>query len=571
MNVCDEFVSFLENKLSRSVPSRRLQQHISDFAARCDAPLDDSPRMRVSCLRQTLLHGLSHKQRFGIPDPLPRIVGLFDLSGEKSLLVSNSVCLLEAAVLGFSPKGDHPRHMRELQTLVQWADANKMGLLCVAVLPWQAGVGWASFEIRTFVDRGGSSWPRVKDGHRYICNHVVGVRDGSASLGDHCDRVGQREVSALADAVCAVSLDDVIPTEPMTERRLAVLEETARRLVFERNLMREESARCKLDEEERIVKAVAHREELAQKQHTQALKVRNECESKIEEANTRTAQALSDLAESKASLGAAMRSNAEMSLQLRECEEKTTRQKKTASQAAQALNRQISQLKSQLKKANDAASHNADYTLQEARREMREGHAYETRALKERINDQGITIQKLAEIIDRKETEFDAQTKKFDATCTRAKEDAVLLSTTLERERQLTAELHATTVKIEEMGVTLMTARACSEESTTCTTGKTTKFKHISAQTCSVGCGTTTVASTQTDTMVDCNEPLSDAEIARAAHRALSKLTGVALAVRSPYVPVFHGHNHVPQFRPHDANITIDACPPTQRNVLGRM
>ena len=564
MHPCPDFKAFVETNLSGSASARKLKQHLCDFDARTQGPPDDSPRLLVSGLRHTLLCGLSGKQRFGIPNPTPRVIGLFDLSGEKSLLVSESTHLLRAAIFGFSPRCHHARHHRELETLVQWADKHEMGLLCVAILPWQTGVGWAAFEIRTFAIRGEGPTLNVQDGHRFMCNHLMGVRDGSSTFGDHGNRFDNKEVRALADDVCAVSLDRLNADEPPTEKRIAVLQETARRLAKERQLVREEHALYKQNEEERVSKAVAQKEAIALEQHVLSTRMRDECQLKLISAQEEVSQASSRAALSEAAHTTAMRANAELSLHLRECEENLKRQKSAAALARQCFNQQLSQLKSRVKKATDAASDELDRNLHEAQRQLRQVQdEYQSLSVtsKAKIHDQRITIQKLTEIIDRKEDEYTAQSKTLKAAQQNATQQARVHEETLQREKNLTRKLKLSEDALGQTtwGPADKSTNKCKDKhkescATTLATGPTSITRntgiHVLVQTATVGCGTTAVASTQTEDNTEPNEPLGTAEVAKSAYRALHKLIECAQSPRSPYVPAFYGHQHVARFRP---------------------
>jgi hypothetical protein len=568
MHQCEDFAAFVETNLSVSASARKLKQHLCDFDARTRSVPSDSPRLLVAGLRHTLLCGLSGKQRFGIPNPTPRVIGLFDLSGEKSLFVSESTHILHAAVKGFSPRCDHERHLREIETLVQWADDNKMGLLCVAMLPWQAGVGWAAFEIRTFVIRQEGQTQTVQDGHRFVCNHLLGVRDGASTFNVHAGRFDTKEVRALADEVCAVSVDRLETDELPAEKSIVVLQETARRLVTERQQMREEYARYKHNEDDRVLKAVAQKEAIALQRHVQATRVRDECEGKVKSAEERLAQALSQATVSKEAHLAETRINAELSLNLRECEEKMTRDKDAAAQAAQSFNRTITQLKSKLKKATDASSEKVDNLLNDANRRLRhtqdEYHSLSVSS-KARIYDQRITIQKLTEIIDRKETEFAAQSETLKAAQQSANKQATVYKEVVQREQELMRKLntcesalHKTTCLLKSTNIIAETARKELEDkkqevyTIPPSTGPTSNSRSmgIQVQTSTVGCGTTTVASTQTENNTEPNEPLGTAEVAKAAHLALNRLIECAHSPRSPYVPAFYGHQRNARFWP---------------------
>ena len=77
--------------------------------------------------------------------------------------------------------------------------------------------------------------------------------------------------------------------------------------------------------------------------------------------------------------------------------------------------------------------------------------------------------------------------------------------------------------------------------------------KNSCVQTCSTGCGTTTVACTQTDP-IDLNECLPKAyafsELSKQAMDAVGSLIVACQEPRSPYVPNFHAHARVPNFDP---------------------
>ena len=556
---------FVRDNLSGSAPARHLRAHLQNFESRVNAPAADSARSRVRLLRQTLLHGLQNGKRCGLPDKLPRVVVLLDLSGEKALLTSDaSTLLLSAVVTGFASHHDRARHLRELCTLEAWAEEQGLGLLGVAVLPWQAGVGNCAFEIRTFKQDG----ERVLDGQKLIAHHLIGVRDGSRTTNPPEAPVGAKEVRALADNVAAVSVDLVeTPAAPEEEesKQVSGMQAIARRLASERNEMRLQMERQKENEEERVLQAVAKKEAIALEKHVQATKLRNTCEEKMKASEAAVQAAMAEKVAAEKATAEAKRALAEMSLHLKETETAAKQHKKLANAASAASTRQLADLRATVQELQRQQKDTG--AIERAEEAVRSKLNGELAELRRKVADHVETIGKLAEVIDRTEGEkaavalqleeykgqlgkvkearkrADTGRKEAETRVAEARTEAASLKAALEAER---ARATAQKEKLEQE-IAAAVARQAEEKAT----GPTSVRRSTEVQTTSFGTGTTTVAATQTDPPTEDNAPLSNAEIAKAAHRALNRLCEVAQLPRAVYSPSFHGHVMPPKaFRP---------------------
>lgn len=550
--------SFIENNLSGSAPARKLKTHLVNFEARL-VPIADCPRVRISLLRRTFKHGLENGRRFGLPATLPRAIALLDLSGEKALLTSDSPTMLMAAVVtGFSAFHDRDRHLRELCTLETWGTEHGMSFLCIAVLPWQSGIGHVAFEVRTFKEQDGT----ILDGQKLVCSYLMGVRDGSATRSPEGAPVGGKEVKALADAVSAVSVDggEAAPVEE--DKKVAVLQETARRLMAQRQELMQEIEVQKENESERVSKAVARKEAVALEKHVQATRLRNACDEKLKASDAAAREALKNKIDADKASAEARRALAETSLRLKECEEGAARQKKAASTASSASARLLCELRAQLSELQKAPPPPARDIHKEKLQEQ-------VADLNRRAADNVDTIQKLAEVIDRTEGEQKQAVKEAEASkvslarardgkrrseAARKEAEAKLANAEAAAEAmrsQLLAEKASSISRLEAFRAELEKERSRAEIAEKArpeaSTGPTTRV--IQTQTSCMGTGTSTVASTQTGPMEEIL-PTSTVEIAKAAHRALNRLCEVSQLPQSVYKPSFKAHNFVPTFRP---------------------
>jgi len=547
--------SFVDKNLAGSAPARKLKAHLANFEARL-VPIADCPRVRISLLRRTLKHGIEHGRRFGLPAPLPRAIALLDLSGEKALLTSDSPTMLIAAVItGFSAFHDRERHLRELCTLEQWGVANGMSFLCTAVLPWQAGIGHVCFEVRTFKEQHG----KVLDGQKLVCSYLMGIRDGSNTVSPEGAPVGGKEVKALTEAVSAVSVDDSVEDAAPAEaedKKVAILQETARRLMTQRQELLQEMETQKENEKERVGKAVAKKEAIAIEKHIQATRLRNACDAKLKASDAAVRDALKDKIEADKATAEAKRALAETSLRLKDCEEAASRQKKAASTASAASARLVSDLRGQLSELQKAPPPPPPPPpARDLRSERLEAKVAE---LNGKAADNMDTIQKLAEVIDRTQGEQRRACKEADAAIAKAKDgkrraeakgkelESRLAGAEAAAEAastQLLGEKASFLARVEGLRAENERERAKEKLST----GPTSR----SAQTCSMGVGTSTVAATQTDDPSG-EQPLptSNAEIAKAAHKALNRLCEAVQMPQASYKPSFKAHSFVPNFRP---------------------
>ena len=552
--------SFIENNLAGSAPARKLKTHLANFEARL-VPIADCPRVRISLLRRTFKHGLENGRRFGLPATLPRAIALVDLSGEKALLTSDSPTMLMAAVVtGFSAFHDRERHLRELCTLETWGTEHGMSFLCIAVLPWQAGIGHVAFEVRTFKEQDG----KILDGQKLVCSYLMGVRDGSTTRSPEGAPVGGKEVKALAEAVSAVSVDGAEAAPVEEDKKVTVLQETARRLMTQRQELMQEIEVQKEKENERVSKAVARKEAIALEKHVQATRLRNACDEKLKASDAAVREALKDKIDADKATAEAKRALAETSLRLKECEEGAARQKKAASTASAASARLVSELRAQLSELQKAPP-----PPPPARDIHKEQLQEQVADLNRKAADNVDTIQKLAEVIDRTEGEQKQAVKEAEAfkvslakardgkrraEVARRETEARLADADAAAEAargQLLEEKASSLSRLEGLRLELEKERSRAEIAEKArpeaSTGPTTRV--IQTQTSCMGTGTSTVASTQTDQMEEVL-PTSPAEIAKAAHRALNRLCEVSQLPQSVYKPSFKAHTFVPTFRP---------------------
>lgn len=538
---------FVENRLSGSAPARKLRAHLRNFEARIQAPAADSARTRITLLRRTLIHGLENGKRFGLPEKLPRVVALLDLSGEKALLTSEEDTMLMAAVVsGFSAYQHRERHLRELCALESWASDRDMRFLVLAVLPWQAGVGNCAFEIRTFKQCDA----RILDGQKLIADHLIGVRDGSKTDNPPQAPVGAKEVRALGDIVSAVSVDGVAPVE--SDTKWALLQDTARRLMAERTEMRLAMEKQKEDEEERVRLAVVKKEAMALEKHTQATRLRNACEEKMKASNAAVQAARSEKNEAEKAAAEAKRALAEMSLHLAETEQAAQKQKKLANAASSASAKQMNELRAQLQELQKQQRDNgAAGRAEEAERAKLKGEMGE---LRRKVKEHADTIGKLAVVLERTEGEKNDALVQLEEAHRAAKKSneskkrtEVAKREAESRVAEAQAELASVRSQLEQLRESTENADArVGEEKTTGPTSASTKV-----QTACFGTVTHMIAQTQTDPWSEQPLALSNAEVAREAHRAVNRLAEICQLPRSVYQSSFLGHVPPPKpFRP---------------------
>lgn len=539
---------FVDSRLSGSAPARNLRTHLRNFEARIQAPAADSARTRITLLRRTLIHGLENGKRFGLPEKLPRVVALLDLSGEKALLTSEEdTMLVAAAVTGFSACQHRERHLVDLCALESWASDRDMSFLVVAVLPWQAGVGNCAFEVRTFKQCD----TRILDGQKLIADHLIGVRDGSRTGNPQEAPVGAKEVRALGDIVSAVSVDGSAPVE--SDTKWAMLQDTARRLMAERTEMRLEMQKQRERENERVQQAVTKKEAIALEKHTQATRLRNACEEKMKASDAAVQAARSEKNEAEKAAAEAKRALAEMSLHLVETEQAAQKQKKLANAASSASAKQLGDLRAQLQELHKQQRDNGLASrAEEAERTKLKG---ELGALRPKVKEHADTIGKLAAVLERTESERNnalAQLEEARRATKRSNESSRRADVERKEAESRIAEVRAA---LEAARSQLETERRCSRElaenareKEERATGPTSVSTQV--QTSCFGTNTHMIAQTQTDPWSEQPLALSNAEIAREAHRALNRLAETCQLPKAVYQPSFHGHIPPPTFRP---------------------
>ena len=562
----------------KSFATRILLRHCASFEAKCARTAVDCSRVQASLLRRTLLHGIASSTEpiFGLPRTFPRVICMLNLSGDYMLLYSMYTDLLRVIITSLVDPYSAKHNVESLANLIEWGSSHKelnVSYLLTGVLPWQEGLGSAYFEIRTVVkDEEG----RLRDGQKLINSELAGVRDGSATIEPAGSEVGQREVRALSNHVSAVSVDrsdvEEEETSPLvvvsgTDRE-TVLRDMADRLRSQRQALENELMVMKESEEKRVEQIRAKIEAHAQDQIVQAQRVREICNKKMRDAEERISVAMRRSMDAEKELEEAKRNAANEFLTLRATVEATEKQKKVVSASAQSTTRHNNELSKKIDDLTKELRDERESKKAEIAKEVeRHSVVRDEAVLKARSAEK--TIQKLGKVLDRKENEMNIKLDELD-------EVRMKLNVCQEEINRLSVANANTNRKNIEAAKSIEIVKGCVSElesdkknllketailrdrvKTLQTTIDTSEPKKEKIDVSTRTSGTDTICdtlsqskTTQTDPMTEPVEPVSKAEVCRAARVALDRLINMAQQPPHVYETTFRMHNTTPVFKP---------------------
>ena len=223
-------------RLRRTNAGRWLADHIANTLNMLRHPdqqscpmqqVSDHTRLFFWLLSRSLLKK-DESLPFCLPSPLPKYIGIYDLSGKRSVLYSQHPSLIR--VMSFtSSVCDSMAHMQQLEKLILYAEAHESHrVLIVLSMPWQAGISAASWEARTFCvspcpDGNGQSLedgqlafseisccackspPSVVDGAPYGSEFVVIPKSEGKAVRVPC--LGEVQAKEFAKSMVSVDLD----------------------------------------------------------------------------------------------------------------------------------------------------------------------------------------------------------------------------------------------------------------------------------------------------------------------------------------------------------------------------
>ena len=546
-----------------SYGKKLLARHAASFEARCGRTPLNSSRVQASLLRRTLLYAIASSKEsvFGLPKAFPKTVVLLNLSGDHALLYSASTELLGVVVKCLVDPYKVQVYLDALKTLVAWGESQsdlKVSFLLTGVLPWQEGLGSCHFEIRTVVNDDG----KLCDGQKLIASGLIGVRDGSPTTEPVGSSVGPREVKALSNDVSAVSVDkndtdeeETAPTSIATATdREKALRAIADRLRDQRQELESQLLERKASEEARVAEIASKIEARTQEQISQTQKVKDLCKTKMEVAEDRISKAMQTALTAEKELTDAKRAAANQFLTLRASVEAAEKQKKVVSAASQSTMRQNTELGKKVEELTKELRETREKHKQSVSTEIERCIAARDEAVL-RARSAEDTIQKLGEVLDRRDNEAAA----LNAQLEEYRKEVAKCQNEVTRCKHEVAKSKEPPKKREEKKTTEELDRLRREMEKLQKKGKT----HFSTNTTGTDTFVDTMVqskATQTGPAKGPPEPVSKAEVCRAASVALERLIKLTQTQHTIYDSAFHGHIDAPVFRP--AAVTAPTPPP---------
>ena len=192
------------NKISRSRHGQNIRDHVSclNFLSHCKVR-EDSLR-QVLDFRRVFVHSLAaNDQCLGLPRPLPKVVLIYNFSGERGIAYSNNAALVRTLCL-VGPSTTR-QMIKGVEAVINKASVIDSSILLCYSLPWQLGVQACYWEARTI--------SRAKDGavtDAYAFSSSMdaarNVATTQSTMGSDL-RVLTTQCKAFAEHYCASSID----------------------------------------------------------------------------------------------------------------------------------------------------------------------------------------------------------------------------------------------------------------------------------------------------------------------------------------------------------------------------
>lgn len=226
----------------------------------------------TALFRVNLCRALKENARAcGLPSPLPKVVAVLNLAGQRMLVYTSNVNLI--LLLVYTNPETTPRIRRGLDAVLKSAEAKDSSLLLCLSQPWQAGVQNMFWELRTLT-RDADSDVKIADGGIMFNHACLDARLACNSLDvDHMDpEIKEAERKEFEKIFVATNLDVVpVMAEVSTDTQNAKLQGMLSVLKTERKNLIDEIASLKKE----------HAAELERKMHEYSLDVAKVVDKKI--------------------------------------------------------------------------------------------------------------------------------------------------------------------------------------------------------------------------------------------------------------------------------------------------
>ena len=383
-----------------------------------------SAQMQAVMLRRTFVNGFNSGMHFGIPTrTLPQFIVLASLSGERVLLHSNDA---EVARIVLQTTG-HPvyveKRLQHLRTLEEWAKAKKDSLVILTyVLPWQEGVGSSWFECRTAtLDRTGV----LQDGQKLFTTDTDDVEAGHRPYEPETYPITLRESSSLHGSMtsCCVSphhetggqtikctqqeehTDEDDQNSSSNEQR--VLKNMLVGLQQDRKKIMKELDDVKKQTESDIAAAIEEAETRAEECVSKSLQAKKVFETRIESMERSASESLRQNARLESENIKLKTKAATSQLRNQELECTFSKEKKALIAVAQASSKRVSTLEDALKTAKLELVRHRDENDERNNRKI-SSLTEDVALLRARERELNITLEKLSDVCDRRDTETES-------------------------------------------------------------------------------------------------------------------------------------------------------------------
>ena len=430
--------SFLQ-ALQKTHAGRLVGSHAVNFDYKTREGELQSAQLVAALMRRTLLVGLRGGITFGLPSPLPKFILLLNLSGDRVLIHSQTQELPALIIRSSGHPGNEERLVKFLGRLSLWVDEreDEAGLLLTYSLGWQEGVPSGFLEVRTFSKNKNGD---LFDGQVLFTTNTMALANGANTSEESASfPVTLREAKALAASLTASAVvvkhddenninDENVPVA--AELNASSVEKTLRAtcamLKEDRQKLLAELAEQRASEANRITIASAAAEARSADTISQAVTVREVAEAKVARLNTVIAAEAAQKSTLKLTVADLKRENAILELTQKSASEKFAKQQKALNAAISAANRRAGEAERKV--------HGLEESLKTAREDGRSSRSKDVAdartdatSAKRRAIDLEATLQKLREVLDRRDVETEAmkaQIKSLEKQVAEAEETA---------------------------------------------------------------------------------------------------------------------------------------------------
>jgi len=242
----------IREKLDKSKAGQTVLSHIVslDNLSRLGGKFESAPQQVIEFSRVLLTALRNDKRAFGLPNPFPKAVVFGNFSGAKKLVYSENINLIRLiALAGVTSQESDMRIAVGVNECIRFSEQRDCSLLMTVSLPWQSGVQWIEWEIRSIRKSGDL---QLVDGEIFFSKRCDEVKEANSIMKSMRTNPKlammfkkQIELNIRASSVDAEGEDEVEAAEAGADdphREVATLRSVVAELRKDREIFAEEKA-----------------------------------------------------------------------------------------------------------------------------------------------------------------------------------------------------------------------------------------------------------------------------------------------------------------------------------------